>query len=77
MKFIGSILSCARAKFLPLTDYVIQPFLSVLVTRKASLFIPERGGVIVAAAVYDTGRMFDMEHFVEEDVLNKPLGHFA
>ena len=29
--------------------------------------------MIVAAAIYETGRMFDVKHLVVEDVLDEPL----
>src|SRR6266850_4002693 len=56
---------------------MIQPFLRVLIAGKALLFSSKRRRVVIAAAVDDAGRMFDVQHFVEEDVFYEPFGDFA
>ena len=70
-------LSRPRPQFLPLPNYVIQPFLRVLVAGKALLFGSKSDRVVIASAVYYPGGMFDVQHFMEEDVLDEPLGTFA
>ena len=67
----------AGPQFLSFSNDVIQPFLRVLVSRKASLFGSKCGRVVIAAAVNYSGRMFDVQHLVEEDVLDEPLGNLA
>src|SRR5260370_31188213 len=56
---------------------MIQPFLRVLVAGKALLFSSKRVRVVIASAVNDASRMFDVQHFVEEDVFHEPLRDFA
>jgi hypothetical protein len=56
---------------------VIKPFLCVLVAGKTLLFSAKRAGVVIAPAVDDASRMFDVQHFVEEDVFDEPLRYVA
>ena len=54
---------------------MFKPALSLLVKRKAA-FVQSKGArVIVTAAIYQTGGMFDVKHLVVEDVLNEPFWH--
>jgi len=32
--------------------------------------------MVITAAVHNSGWMFDVQHFVEHDVFDEPLGHF-
>src|SRR5205809_649138 len=65
-----------RSQLLAFADDVIQPFLRVTVPRKAFLFGPKRGRVVVAPAVDDASGMFDVQHLVKDDVLDEPFGNF-
>jgi hypothetical protein len=42
---------------------------------KGFLFGPKRGGVVITPAVDYAGGVFDMQHLVENDVLEEPLGN--
>ena len=70
-------LSGPGPQLLSLSHDMIQPFLGVLVARKAPLFSSERGRMVIAPAVDYAGGMFDVEHFVEEDVFYEPLRNFS
>ena len=43
--------------------------------RKPALVQSKCAGVIVTAAIYQTGGMFNVKHLVVEDVLNEPFRH--
>ena len=43
--------------------------------RKPALVQSKSARVIVTAAIYQAGRMFDVKHLVVEDVLNEPFWH--
>ena len=53
-----------------------EPSLGLFVVRKSSLVLAKRARVIIASSLYKPCRMFDMEHFVIEDVLDKPFRNF-
>ena len=56
--------------FLESADVAFDPLFGFIVVREFLLVSFEGWGVIVAAAVYVFSRVMDVEHFVEEDVLD-------
>jgi hypothetical protein len=54
---------------------LFKPALSLLVKRKAAFVLSKGARVIVTAAIYQTGRMFNVKHLVVEDVLDEPFRH--
>src|SRR5258706_11616649 len=56
---------------------MVQPFLCVLVAGKALFLSSKRVGVVIAPAVNYASRMFDMQHFVKDNVFDEPLRNFA
>src|SRR6266576_7323350 len=70
-------LGCPRPQFLPFSHYMIQPFLRMLVAGKTLLFSSKRERVVIASAVDYAGGMFDVQHFVKEDVFDEPLGNVS
>ncbi len=56
--------------FLEFAYVSFDPGFGGVVVGKLFLVSFERGGVVVAAAVYVAGRVGDVEHFVEDDVLD-------
>ena len=69
-------LSSAGAQFVPFADDAIEPFLRLSIAAEALFFSPESRGVVIASAINDSGRVFDMEHFVKNYEFHKPLWHF-
>src|ERR1041385_4683374 len=66
----------ASAEFRAPADDSIEPLLGLLITGVAAFFRAKSWRVIVAAAFNDARGVFDVEHLVEEDVLNEPFRHF-
>src|SRR2546430_10896079 len=58
-------------------DDAVQPFLRSFVTWKALLFGSKSGCVIAAATIDDACGMFDVQHFMKQDVFNEPFRHVA
>src|SRR2546429_9944885 len=57
-------------------DDSIEPLLGLLIPRVAALLGAKSWGVIVAPAFDDARRVFDVKHFVEQDVFNEPFRNF-
>ena len=70
-------LRCACARGLILTCNAVKPFLCFLVVRKPMFVSSKCGRVIITASLYQSRRVFDMQHLVIKNVLNKPLGHIT
>ena len=66
-----------RARYAAQTREALEPLLRLLVVRKFALIKPESAGVIVAPPIDQTCRMFNVQHLVIQDVLDKPLRNFG
>src|SRR5205085_2425757 len=69
-----SVLSGAGARCASFTRDMIEPFLRFPVERVAFLFSAKGFRVIEATTIDKPRWMFDMQHLVIEDVLDKPFG---
>src|SRR5260370_22113987 len=71
------LLSRAGAHFMSLAHHSIQPLLGLLIAGKPLLFGAKCRRVIVATTVYNSSRMFDVQHLVKDYVFHEPFGNVA
>src|SRR5438132_14031467 len=71
------MLGCPRAQLMTTANDAIQPVLRLPIVFEGLFFRAERPRVIVAAAIDNASRMFDVQHLVKDDVLDKPFGNFT
>ena len=71
------MLGCPRAQLMTTANDAIQPVLRLPIVFEGMFFRAERPRVIVAAAIDDASRMFDVQHLVKDDVLDKPFGNLT
>src|SRR5436190_16456297 len=67
--------SCSGARHSSLASQLFKPLLRLLVVRKAAFILSKCTCVVIAAPIDQSGRMFDVQHFVVQDVFGKPLRH--
>jgi hypothetical protein len=67
----------AGARYSSQARETFEPSLGLFVVRKSSLVLAKRARVIVATSVDKPRRMFDVEHLVIKDVLDKPFRYFV
>src|SRR5437763_6142443 len=71
------MLGCPRAQLMTTANDAIQPVLRLPIVFEGLFFRAERPRVRVAAAIDDASPMFDVQHLVKDDVLDKPFGNLA
>src|SRR2546421_2421709 len=71
------ILGCPRAQLMTTANDAIQPVLRLPIVFEGLFFRTERPRVIVAAAIDNASRMFDVQHLVKDDVVDEPFGNFT
>ena len=59
---------------MPLANHQLKPFLGLLVSRIALFFGSKGSSMVIAPAVYYARPMLDVEHLMEQDVFDEPLG---